>query len=170
MRHPSIVRLSPIRPDVDFLDEFERQLHRFVNEENMGLNEIAERLKAKMPLSMTYKDGGKREVYHYGDRDVELPAMASDDQIVQALMTLQNANLLRRPMLKTQGLAQKLALLKHDLETQAEQLGKRVDDAATKSTQTFAKSHAFLDSAHSDLAEVEKFISDLDAATNGGPA
>lgn len=73
-------------------------------------------------------------------------------------------------MLKTQGLAQKLSLLKHNMEVQADKLGARVDDAANKSTETFAKSHAFLDSAHSDLAEIEKFIEDLGAVTNGGPS
>jgi hypothetical protein len=73
-------------------------------------------------------------------------------------------------MLKTRGLAQKLALLKHNMEAQADKLGKRVDDAAIKSTETFAKSHAFLDSAHSDIAEIEEFISEVDAVTNGGPA
>lgn len=73
-------------------------------------------------------------------------------------------------MLKTQGLAQKLALLKHNMELQADKLGSRVDAVADKSTQTFARSHEFLDGAESDVAEVEKFIADLGAVTNGGPA
>lgn len=68
-----------------------------------------------------------------------------------------------------QGLASKMALLRHNLEAEAEKLGNRVDGAATKSTETFAKSHKFLDATDKDLADVESFIAELDAATNGAP-
>lgn len=72
-------------------------------------------------------------------------------------------------MLKTQGLAQKLALLKHNLEARAQQLGSQVDTAATEATEAFAGSQQFLDSARSDIADVKKFVADLNAATNGAP-
>src|ERR1700730_14249265 len=64
--------------------------------------------------------------------------------------------------MKLQGLAAKMALLRHNLEAEADKLGSRVDGAATKSTETFAKSHKFLDATDKDLADVENFIAELD--------
>lgn len=71
--------------------------------------------------------------------------------------------------LKLQGLAQKMALLKHNLELDADKLSSGIDAADAKRVATIAKSTAFVEGAKRDLAEVEQFISSLDVTTNGAP-
>lgn len=154
-----------------FFDHFEDRLNLAVFDINMGIAEIKERLKSSLPLSMTYKDGGKTEVFHYGDRDVELPAMSSDEQIAAALVAdIKKLAPKESTMLKTQGLAQKIGLLKSTLNDGADKLGTRVDALTPRALQALQNGHKLLDAANSHVGEIEGVVADLEAITNGGPA
>jgi hypothetical protein len=70
---------------------------------------------------------------------------------------------------KFQGLASKMALLRHNLDLDAEKLSAGIDEADAKRVVTVTKSTEFLASAHQDLEDVHASIAALDVATNGPP-
>jgi hypothetical protein len=114
------------------------------------------------PVNVTFDEHYQHIAYT--DQTIIVGARATDDEIKAKFAEITKA----KPM-KLQGLASKMALLRHSLELEAEKLGNRVDGAASKSTEAFAKSHAFLDNTDKDLAEVESFIAELNTATNDPP-
>lgn len=74
----------------------------------------------------------------------------------------------QRMSIKLRGVTSALAKLHHDLDQQAEKLTNRIVSTQEHGTAVFAQAHRRLDGAASDLAEVDKLISELEAG-NGGP-
>lgn len=69
---------------------------------------------------------------------------------------------------KFKGVAKALALLQHNLDSDAEKLAARIGQADSKREEVFAKSHRTVSAAHAELDGIDKFLEDLDK-TNAGP-
>jgi hypothetical protein len=88
---------------------------------------------------------------------------------LQAFVLVYQARVERERMsVKLRGVTAALAKLHHDLDLQAEKLTDRIVTTQERGSAVFAQAHKRLDGAASDLAEVDKLLSDLEN-TNGGP-
>lgn len=77
-----------------------------------------------------------------------------------------------RPMgksLNMQGLAGKFSKLKHDVEHDATKMSDRIDSVSSRKDVAFSKGHQFLDATEAHIGEVEQFVTEIEAATNGAP-
>src|SRR5262245_44905137 len=113
----------------------------------MAMGDIREFLK-DIPgadrLSMTYAANGN-QIFHLGDKSVEVSPIASNEEIRQALVnpTVPTANtkVTVKPMSGSalQGFGQKLSKLKHDAEFDAGKLAARVDSLSARKDAAIAK-------------------------------
>lgn len=71
--------------------------------------------------------------------------------------------------LKLQGLASKIGKLDHDLETDAEELDKAIDQAQAKRQQVMPKAKTKIAAHMAHVADVNTVLDQIDAASNGGP-
>jgi hypothetical protein len=71
--------------------------------------------------------------------------------------------------LKIQGIANKMALLIHNLDADADKLNAGIDAAEVKRAATVSKAVGVVASAQQTLGDVDAVLSELDAITNGGP-
>ncbi len=143
----------------------------------MSVYELKEALKDITGIdTLTIQSASNgNQVLTIGDRTLEVSPAASHDEIRLALQNpvirTENTKLTEKPKMvsKLQGVASRLAQLKHDSEFDAEKLLTRVDGVFTRKDAAFAKSHKFLDGHEKDLGDVEGFISEIEQATNGAP-
>jgi hypothetical protein len=88
---------------------------------------------------------------------------------LQAFVLVYLAQVERERMsMKLRGVTASLAKLHHDLDLQAEKLTDRIVSTQDRGNAVFAQAHKRLDGAASELAEVDKLLSDLEQS-NGGP-
>lgn len=71
---------------------------------------------------------------------------------------------------KLQGIASKMKLLQHNVETDAEKLSAEIDAAEARRQAVMPKASAAVASTQAQLGEVDEFIASVEAVTNGGPA
>lgn len=71
--------------------------------------------------------------------------------------------------LKIQGIANKMALLIHNLDADADKLNAGIDAAEAKRATTVSKAVGVVASAQQTLGDVDAVLTALDAITNGGP-
>jgi hypothetical protein len=69
--------------------------------------------------------------------------------------------------LKAQGLPGKLAKFMHGVEFDASKLSDRIDGLETRKGAAFSRAAERLDATEANIGEVEQFVKDLEAATNG---
>ena len=69
---------------------------------------------------------------------------------------------------KLQGVRQAMALLRHNLEADAEKLRVKIGNVDTERTGAFAAGHAELDATRKEIAEIQEFLADIEGS-NGAP-
>ena len=70
---------------------------------------------------------------------------------------------------KVQGIASAMAKLRHNLDDRAEKLLTRIENVDKRGATAFGKAHGNLDASEASLADVEKFVADLEDS-NGAPS
>ncbi len=140
----------------------------------MLIHEMREALKG-IPgyesLTIDYHDDGTQTLT-LGDKVLQVGPMASNDEIRAALRnpTVPTQNTKVTMASPLQGFGQKLSKLKHDTEFDATKLAARVDALAARKDAAMAKSTKYLDGHEQDIVDIEKFVTEVEQATNGGPA
>lgn len=69
---------------------------------------------------------------------------------------------------KLQGVRQAMALLRHNLEADAEKLMAKIGNVDDERTSTFKAGHAELDATRKEISEIQEFLADI-KGTNGAP-
>ena len=127
-------------------------------------------LRAKFNApDLTVRQADYFQIINLEGHEITISAFATDDQIAAEIAKIRQVQ--PQPMAKSlnlQGLPGKLAKLKHDLEYDAGKLSDRIDAVGNRKDAAFSKSHGFLDATEGNIGEVEQFVKDLEAATNGG--
>ena len=117
---------------------------------------------------LTIRYMGHLLVINLEGQEITMGALSTDAEIAAEIARIRP----EKPMAKTlnmQGLAGKFARLKHDVEHDAAKLAERIDSVAGRKDAAFSKGHGFLDTTETHIGEVEQFVTELEAATNGGP-
>lgn len=162
------------------LSQIQRELDAEVIYQNrklqMGLAEIKERLKTTLPLSMNYR--GNNQVFHLGDKTVELSGSPSDDQIVTALSGLPTVDFAPQPQASTKPMSI-TGLQSGAFKSMLEDLKKEI---AAAQNQGVADVVAAKDAAKTEItntiagvkdkikSEVSDALQEFAQFTNGGPA
>lgn len=150
------------------LDQFEgRTLQMSVQE----LREAFEGIPGAKDFTISYASNGN-QIVHAGDKLIEIGPMAGHEEIRLALLnpTVKTENTKVIMVSPLQGLGQKFGKLKHDAEIDASKLGARIDELSGRKDRAVARSHQFLDGHEHDIKDIESFVSEVEQATNGGPA
>lgn len=135
----------------------------------MGMAEVRERLRGVegiQSLSMNYGPNGV-QIFHINGRSIELSAMASDDQIVSAILA-NPFETLKVTMVKSplRGLGQKIGLAVHNAELDAAKISAKVDELEARRSAAVPKVMDGLEAQGKDIGELETFVSDLEKAAN----
>jgi hypothetical protein len=138
----------------------------------MPIQDIIEFLKPEVSgadgLSMTYA-ANQNQVFHIGDKSVEVSPMASNEEIKAAFLNPfiptknTTVTMAKSPLA---GIGQKLGLLKHNAELDAQEISAKVDELDARRAAAKPKVMAGLEAQGQDLGELETFVTDLEKATN----
>jgi hypothetical protein len=117
---------------------------------------------------LTIRFQGPFQIINLEGHEITIGSLATDEQIGAEIAKLRQ----EKPMVKSlnmQGLAGKFSKLKHDVEHDAAKMADRIDSVSTRKDAAFSKGHQYLDTTESHIGEVEQFVTDLEAVTNGAP-
>lgn len=143
----------------------------------MSIQDIREFLKADVPgaeeLSMTYANNGN-QVFHIGDKAVEVGPMASNEEIKAAFLnpfiptrntqvTVNPIDRLKEKLAKAAGAGGRVAA---KIEAKADALIARESAMEAKADSAFAPHEQVMDAAGEQLDAVENALNQL---SNGGP-
>lgn len=70
---------------------------------------------------------------------------------------------------KLQGMAHRMKMLQHNLETDAAKLDARITETELRSKKVFDKSHQTVDGAHANLTEIDKVLDAIEGSNSGVP-
>lgn len=140
----------------------------------MSVYELREALRGTKgieDLTLTTAPNGNQVIAIDGKK-LEFSPMASNDEIISALQNpfIPTRNTRLTVGIKLQGIGSKLKLLQHNVELDASKLSDAIDAADAKRTEVMPKANAAVATTQKDLAGVEEFIAEIEAATNGAPA
>lgn len=154
---------------LDILDSLEDQLKPAIAYENWKHRvgrQTDLRLKFNAP-DLTVRQEGYFQIINVEGHEITIGSLATDEQIAAELAKVRQ----EKPMansLKAQGLPGKLAKFMHGVEFDASKLSDRIDGLETRKGAAFSKAGERLDATEANIGEVEQFVKDLEAATNGG--
>ncbi len=155
------------------LDGLKEALSNAVIDENWK-NRVGRQteLRAKFNApDLTVRQQGYFQVINVEGHEITIGSMATDEQIAAEIARIRQTTEKPKPMansLKAQGLPGKLAKFMHGVEFDASKLSDRIDGLETRKGAAFSKAGERLDATETNIGEVEQFVKDLEAATNGG--
>jgi hypothetical protein len=121
---------------------------------------------------LTVRQEGYFQIINVEGHEITIGSMATDEQIGAEITNIRQTeekpkSIMANP-LKAQGLPGKLAKFMHGVEFDAGKLSERIDGLETRKGAAFSKAGERLDATEANIGEVEQFVKDLEAATNGG--